>query len=601
MTVTLEKPTPSTRAGDATKTARLAGPVVFTLVFAAASTWYGSFSYRGHRYFTLFDDAMISMRYATNLAHGHGLVWNVGGAHVEGYTNFLWTLWMALLHLVGLSAASVSLLVVLSEVALLIANLWLVRALATEMAPGRPQVATVAVWLTATCYPLLYWALRGMEVGLVVALTTAMALVTLRWRANPSPRHVLVLGGLGAVAVLTRTDAIVPAGAAAVFAIAWAPRRSRLRTALTLAGLIGGTLVAHTLFRSLYYSDPLPNTYYLKLGGAPLGARLQRGLESVGALACASLLPALALAGLHLKRGWRVDQRLWLLVALFALPTAYSVYVGGDAWEWLQYANRYIATGLPLLIVVAALGIDDVVRSPAGARTRLAWAGAGLLIVGLLVAVTGAIPTGTLQYSLASTGDVPLRLLLVATAVIIVILWIVRSARTAAVGSGLLVLAAAVVMSGQGLVTWSATAGLHVRDDDTMAIYGLELRQATTPQAVIAVVWAGAGPYFDQRPAVDLLGKSDPHVAKEPMRPGTFYPGHTKWDYGWSIGHLQPDLVAGLVRPTATDLANLRTWGYDELRPGVWVRTTSTNVDRALLVRLIASTPRVGKLIDHDL
>src|SRR5207249_745853 len=58
-----------------------------------------SFLVDGVRYFTLADDQMISMRYAENLAHGHGLVWNAGGPRVEGYTNFLWMLYMAAFHL----------------------------------------------------------------------------------------------------------------------------------------------------------------------------------------------------------------------------------------------------------------------------------------------------------------------------------------------------------------------------------------------------------------------------------------------------------------------------------------------------------------------
>ncbi len=42
-----------------------------------------------------FDDTYITFRYAANLAHGYGIVWNPGsilhhaGAHTEGYTNFL--------------------------------------------------------------------------------------------------------------------------------------------------------------------------------------------------------------------------------------------------------------------------------------------------------------------------------------------------------------------------------------------------------------------------------------------------------------------------------------------------------------------------------
>ena len=49
----------------------------------------------GRLYFNLFDDAMISMRYAWNFAHGNGLVWN-SAEYVEGYTNLLMTLLMAI-------------------------------------------------------------------------------------------------------------------------------------------------------------------------------------------------------------------------------------------------------------------------------------------------------------------------------------------------------------------------------------------------------------------------------------------------------------------------------------------------------------------------
>ena len=48
------------------------------LVYAALFIYRTSFVVAGERYFSLFDDAMISMRYARNLAHGYGLVWNPG-------------------------------------------------------------------------------------------------------------------------------------------------------------------------------------------------------------------------------------------------------------------------------------------------------------------------------------------------------------------------------------------------------------------------------------------------------------------------------------------------------------------------------------------
>ncbi|MEN0065836.1 MAG: hypothetical protein AAGA48_27095 [Myxococcota bacterium] len=42
------------------------------------------------------DDAWISGRYAAHLVAGHGLVFNVDGPSVEGFSNPLWTMWLAL-------------------------------------------------------------------------------------------------------------------------------------------------------------------------------------------------------------------------------------------------------------------------------------------------------------------------------------------------------------------------------------------------------------------------------------------------------------------------------------------------------------------------
>ena len=81
-----------------------------------------SFVVLGERWFVLFEDAMISMRYAKNFASGAGLVWNAGEAPVEGYTNFLWTLWMAAVHTLGIPESKVSLAIMLTGVAILIAQ-----------------------------------------------------------------------------------------------------------------------------------------------------------------------------------------------------------------------------------------------------------------------------------------------------------------------------------------------------------------------------------------------------------------------------------------------------------------------------------------------
>src|ERR1700682_3186644 len=93
--------------------------VVAFLIYAALFIYRTSFVVHGERYFSLFDDAMISMRYARNLAHGYGLVWNPGGERVEGYTNPLWVLFMAMVHFLPIAPSKTGLVIQIAAAAAL--------------------------------------------------------------------------------------------------------------------------------------------------------------------------------------------------------------------------------------------------------------------------------------------------------------------------------------------------------------------------------------------------------------------------------------------------------------------------------------------------
>src|SRR5215217_3734608 len=100
--------------------------------------WASLFIYRsssvgidGRRYFCLFDDAMISMRYAWNFSHGFGLVWNPG-EYVEGYTNPLMTLLMSLSTL-AFDKVNAVLAVQISGIVFMLVNAYLVMAIAGNL------------------------------------------------------------------------------------------------------------------------------------------------------------------------------------------------------------------------------------------------------------------------------------------------------------------------------------------------------------------------------------------------------------------------------------------------------------------------------------
>ena len=78
--------------------------IFFPIIFLIRS---GSYDHNGW-FFTLFDDAMISMTYARTFAETGELVWFPGAERVQGFTNLLWTLYMSFLHSLGLSGTKVS-------------------------------------------------------------------------------------------------------------------------------------------------------------------------------------------------------------------------------------------------------------------------------------------------------------------------------------------------------------------------------------------------------------------------------------------------------------------------------------------------------------
>src|SRR5262245_36467174 len=101
-------------------------PVVLPLLAGAAALGFAAIFFRLWRF--VIDDAFISLRYARNLATGHGLVYNAG-ERVEGYTNFLWTLFLALPHLLRIDPIAVG---KIANLILALATAWLVYRLGRE-------------------------------------------------------------------------------------------------------------------------------------------------------------------------------------------------------------------------------------------------------------------------------------------------------------------------------------------------------------------------------------------------------------------------------------------------------------------------------------
>lgn len=555
---------------------RVAGTgLVMSAAFSALFIARSGVSVRGQTWWPLFDDAMISMTYARNLADGHGLQWLPQGDRVEGITNLLWTLVMASAHALPIADRHVGLVVMLVAAGLVLAAGVLAHRLTTRLAPGSDIAPGAAVWLVALAYPLLYWSLRGFEVGLLAVCSLVLVLLAIDLRARPSRRLGLSLAVVTVVGLTTRLDFALTV--VVVWCLTALPRPSRplARELCISGGLVAGAMAALAAWRGAYFGDVVPNTLALKIGGVPLSLRLSRGLAWLLFTIAVSVGAALALALPALGRPRRTMpdalRGRWLCVAVFAGQAAYSVFVGGDAWEWMRYANRYVTQALPLLLCVAAVGIDTL--ASAGSRDHLARLRERALLIASALAVAG-LAGWVLDLELYGQEETAVSLhpavVLAGFAAVLgalpLLLDRLRRPAVAVIATGALV---AVLFLPAASWWWLHNAA-HVDDDGEMVRLGLLIREVTTPSAEVAVVWAGTPVYVSERAAVDLLGKNDERIAALPPRIDEidWYPGHMKWDYDLSVFNEDPpDLLAQIYNPTRAEVERLLRAGYVAVDP----------------------------------
>ncbi len=448
-----------------------------------------SFVIKDERYFTLVDDAMISMRYAKHLAQGQGLVWNIGQSPVEGFTNLGWTLYMAFLHVFSIPASKISLVVMLTSLAILLANIFVVHKISETLLPSSKYAPTLAALITAFYFPLVFWSLRGMEVGLITLLINYALLISI------SKNQPILVGIILALAIFVRIDAAISALLIGIYFIT----KQKRRTSIAPFIFILLSTFAILFFQKNYFGDLLPATYYQKVTGFTLWQRVEHGLLVFNQFATRDTLTLFlfSIAGMFFYKQQRNPESL-LLLGIFLAQCTYSIYVGGDyAESETNAANRFITQGMPAIIILFSLMTSRLLADLVTAQPQAAFANPK---------VNPAIPFA-----------------------IIILL----------------------IISGEPWFNYSIDNAPLLKADIRRVKLALHIKENTAPEAVIAVHAAGQIPYYSERTTIDLLGLNDPIVAKSEGH-GEFYPGHNKWNYEYSISQLQPDVIADNFAPLSS-------------------------------------------------
>jgi arabinofuranosyltransferase len=435
------------------------------------------------------DDAYISFRYAQNLIAGHGLVFNPG-ERVEGYTNFLWTIILALFMRLGLAPSSVAIAL---GVAFSLGTLWLVYLFWVLTRLRSPVIPVIAAWCLALDGSFALWAVSGMETSMFAFLVLA-ALTAYCWEWEKGKPGFLS-GVLLALAAMTRPEGVLVLVVVVIHqAVARLVRQRRLFAPgdVARAGVFLGLYLPYFLWRYYYYGFLLPNTFYAKVTVHNSADQYRRGLEHVatfGRLHLGLVPPILVFVPL-LKR--RLSFWLTALLATAVAYVAYVVYVGGD-WS----VGRFFVPILPVVYILASAGAREAHESVEGWVRRLTDSNAALTAL--------------------------------------------RWVAVAFLGVGGALLLASSSLHGEHelfVARFQAARATHARVE-----LGKWLRENVPADTYIGVDAAGQIPYYAGLRTLDMFGVNDVHTAHlqvESMGQGV--PGHEKFDFDYIMWR-RPDLI----------------------------------------------------------
>ena len=497
------------------------------------------------------DDAYISFVFSRNLAEHGELSFNLGHP-VEGYTNFLWTVLIALGMLLGI-APEVSSRVL--GLACALGTLYVVFRL-TERVLGRPSAwAAVPPLLLACSSGFACWTSGGLE----TQLFTLLVVIALDGvvDAVQRPRAIIRAGIALALAAMTRPEGLLVAGVlglvqfSTIVSTYQAYRKWPSRVVdLIGAGLFLGLWAPWFYWRYRYYGYLWPNTYYVKAAGPWIDPKLEVEMYTNGVhylwvwLGQTKLLYAAPFAVIGMLLGRTRTPRFVLGAASLLLTLTYLPYVitvGGD----FMGLHRFIMPMFVIAAVAVTLGLEWTMHLER--RQRRLWSG-GVALAALIVIGLGRIEPAIAYFGPSAVGLVGFSLVFATLALVPDHL-----RRIAAAIVGTLVVCAFAVTQYQltrAQLRWGnfdndrgidTPAFLIVYTEDRAAI-GRAMAPCFAPDDFSIVGGAGAQPYYGRMQGIDVFGLVSERIAHDEPRIRA-RAGHTKFGTDALLAEYDPTFV----------------------------------------------------------
>lgn len=288
------------------------------------------------------DDAYITFRYAENYLNGDGLVFNVG-ERVEGYTNFLWLLFMIIGRLLG---AEYVLFSKILGVAFGAGALVLIFYIARSIFKRNYFLAGLTAFGSGTIASFAYWSVAGLETSAFSFFVLLAVYLYMR------KSYLVAVSAI--LASLLRPEGALLFALIILYEIIASRRISG--KALILIGLYAVPLIPYLFFKLSYFGGILPNPFYAKTSFNLM--QLSNGLEYVGRfynhyMAYGILL----LPFLITLKKW--GREIYFPLFFVILYTLYILFIGGDVLK----VHRFFLPLFPLYTLLIFYGLSRLSKN----------------------------------------------------------------------------------------------------------------------------------------------------------------------------------------------------------------------------------------------
>lgn len=464
----------------------------------------------------LVDDTFIFMRYARNLANGLGFVWNPGEMPVEGYTSFLYLMFLTVIEAIGLSQIIAVIWFGLCCSLLTLGLTWL---LAQRVNPGHDFENLLIISLIGLSPSFLFWATAGMEVPLYSAFLVASVLSYVTFRYGKSPAW--LVGFLYALTTLIRPEALIFFVMTGMLELICLLRKKKIidQRILVMGTTFFFIYTPYFIWRWYHFGYLFPNTYYAKTGGGVV--QIHGGFEylltSINHLfGGTTIILASTLLFVKWPYSW---ERIYLGVIVVTIWVV-TILNGGDHFQF----DRFLVPTLPFFFLLMGIGLSNLFNQ----YLNIKQIQLPIIAVLLFLAVSNwnniepnlykQIIKGYYNFREGKIPTIPLA---------------------------------------------DQTKPLYSPDwVDGFILMGQTLSEFTSSDDTIAVVPIGAIGYHSNRYVIDMVGIVDPVIAHQPFDPAystSWRPGHDKGD-GFYILERQPDYIQLNDKLTSQPLSEPSDW-----------------------------------------